>query len=71
MPAPSNRYLGKFRGAVVDNQDPLRIGRITASVPDVLGDVPSTWAMPCFPFTGREAGHYSVPEPGAARARHP
>lgn len=64
-PPSGNRFLGKYRGRVVDNADPLRIGRITASVPDVLGDEPSTWALPCLPFTGREAGHYAVPEPGA------
>ena len=52
MAAPSNRYLGKFRGRVVDNDDPLRIGRLTVEVPDVLGDEPSTWALPCLPFTG-------------------
>ncbi|MEU6082227.1 phage baseplate assembly protein V [Streptomyces sp. NPDC047108] len=65
MAAPNNRYLGKFRGRVVDTRDPLRIGRITAHVPDVLGDTPSTWALPCFPFTGGRAGQYTVPEPGA------
>ncbi|MCC5031711.1 phage baseplate assembly protein V [Streptomyces sp. WAC 00631] len=64
-PGPANRYLGKFRGRVVDNDDPLRIGRITALVPDVLGDEPSTWAMPCFPFTGEQAGQYVVPAEGA------
>ena len=53
MAAPSNRYLGKFRGRVVDNDDPLRIGRVTVEVPDVLGDEPSTWALPCLPFTGQ------------------
>jgi hypothetical protein len=62
---PNTRYLGKFRGRVVDNEDPLRIGRITAEVPDVLGDEPSTWALPCLPFTGHEAGQYVVPEVGA------
>ncbi|MFD0392063.1 phage baseplate assembly protein V [Streptomyces nogalater] len=56
MAAPSNRYLGKFRGRVVSNDDPLRLGRITAEVPDVLGDEPSTWALPCLPFTGSESG---------------
>ncbi|GAA3818057.1 phage baseplate assembly protein V [Streptomyces chiangmaiensis] len=65
MAAPSNRYLGKFRGRVVDNNDPLRIGRITAEVPDVLGDEPSTWALPCLPFTGQEAGQFVVPPPGS------
>jgi uncharacterized protein involved in type VI secretion and phage assembly len=65
MAAPSNRYLGKFRGRVVDNNDPLRIGRITVEVPDVLGDEPSTWALPCLPFTGPQAGQFVVPPPGA------
>jgi uncharacterized protein involved in type VI secretion and phage assembly len=61
MAAPNNRYLGKFRGRVIDNNDPLGIGRITVQVPDVLGDEPSTWALPCLPFTGQEAGHVVVP----------
>ncbi|MFF9001872.1 phage baseplate assembly protein V [Streptomyces achromogenes] len=65
MAAPSNRYLGKFRGRVVSNDDPLRLGRITAEVPDVLGDEPSTWALPCLPFTGPESGQFAVPPPGA------
>ncbi|MCF3131466.1 phage baseplate assembly protein V [Streptomyces olivochromogenes] len=65
MAAPSNRYLGKFRGRVVSNDDPLRIGRITVEVPDVLGDEPSTWALPCLPFTGPQAGQFVVPPPGA------
>ncbi|MET9394036.1 phage baseplate assembly protein V [Streptomyces sp. NPDC006624] len=65
MAAPSNRYLGKFRGRVVDNNDPLRIGRVTVEVPDVLGDEPSTWALPCLPFTGPESGQFAVPPPGA------
>ncbi|MEU6224211.1 phage baseplate assembly protein V [Streptomyces sp. NPDC047042] len=62
MAAPSNRYLGKFRGRVVDNNDPLRIGRLVVEVPDVLGDEPSTWALPCLPFTGPESGQFVVPQ---------
>ncbi|MFM9373415.1 phage baseplate assembly protein V [Streptomyces sp. Da 82-17] len=65
MPAASNRHLGKFRGRVVDNNDPLHIGRVTVEVPDVLGDEPSTWALPCLPFTGPQAGQFVVPSPGA------
>ncbi|GAP51677.1 phage baseplate assembly protein V [Streptomyces azureus] len=61
MAAPNNRYLGKFRGRVIDNNDPLGIGRITVQVPDVLGEEPSTWALPCLPFTGQEAGQVVVP----------
>lgn len=64
MAAPSNRYVGKFRGRVVDNNDPLHIGRVTVEVPDVLGDTPSTWALPCLPFTGPQAGQFVVPTPG-------
>ncbi|MET8677341.1 phage baseplate assembly protein V [Streptomyces sp. NPDC004647] len=63
--APNNRFLGKFRGRVVDNNDPLGIGRLTVAVPDVLGDTPSTWAMPCFTFTGPQAGQYVIPSVGA------
>ena len=62
---PNNRLLGKFRGRVIDNKDPLKLGRITAQVPDVLGNEASTWALPCLPFTGRQAGQYVVPEIGA------
>ncbi|MPY59624.1 phage baseplate assembly protein V [Streptomyces spongiae] len=65
MAAPSNRYLGKFRGRVVSNNDPLRIGRVTVEVPDVLGNEPSTWALPCLPFTGPQSGQFVVPPPGA------
>jgi uncharacterized protein involved in type VI secretion and phage assembly len=64
MAAPSNRYLGKFRGKVLSNDDPLRIGRVTVEVPDVLGDEPSTWALPCLPFTGPRSGQFVVPPPG-------
>ncbi|MFI6879963.1 phage baseplate assembly protein V [Streptomyces sp. NPDC050400] len=64
MAAPSNRYLGKFRGRVVDNNDPLHLGRVTVEVPDVLGNEASTWALPCLPFTGPEAGQFVVPSQG-------
>jgi uncharacterized protein involved in type VI secretion and phage assembly len=46
------RYYGKYRGTVVENIDPQQIGRIMATVPDVLGLTPSTWAMPCVPTSG-------------------
>lgn len=65
MAEPSNRFLGKFRGRVVDNNDPQRRGRIRAEVSDVLGRQPSSWALPCLPFTAEQAGHYNVPQPGA------
>jgi hypothetical protein len=60
-----DRYFGKYRGLVVNNQDPLRLGRITAMVPEVLGEIPSGWASPCTPYAGLLAGFYAVPLPGA------
>jgi hypothetical protein len=59
------RYYGKFRGLVVDNLDPMQIGRIMAQVPDVLGETPSSWAMPCVPAAGIEAGCFVVPPIGS------
>jgi uncharacterized protein involved in type VI secretion and phage assembly len=59
------RYLGKFRGTVANNVDPMRLGRIQAVVPDVLGDAESSWAMPCLPLAGPRMGQYVVPPVGA------
>jgi uncharacterized protein involved in type VI secretion and phage assembly len=56
---------GKYRGTVVNNIDPLQIGRIQAMVPDVAGFIPSTWAMPCIPVAGINTGVFTVPIVGA------
>jgi uncharacterized protein involved in type VI secretion and phage assembly len=61
----ATKYYGKFRGTVTNNTDPLQTGRIQVQVPDVLTVTPSSWAMPCFPFTGIQAGMYCVPPVGA------
>lgn len=58
-------YFGKFRGTVVNNIDPLQIGRIQAMVPDVSGLLPSSWAMPCVPVAGPNMGVFTVPPIGA------
>lgn len=60
-----NRYFGKYRGTVIDNIDPMRIGRIMVQVGDVTGLVPSTWAMPCVPFAGMQEGFFYVPPIGS------
>ena len=60
-----DRMLGKYRGIVFNNQDPLRLGRIQAMIPEVLGEIPSGWASPCTPYAGTLAGFYAVPLPGA------
>ncbi len=62
MSAP---YYGKYRGSVVSNIDPLKLGRITAIVPDVSGAIPTTWAMPCLPVAGLNSGIFTVPAIGS------
>jgi hypothetical protein len=58
------RYYGKYRGTVLVNIDPLQIGRIMAQVPDVFGETPTSWAMPCVPAAGLQAGCFIVPPIG-------
>jgi uncharacterized protein involved in type VI secretion and phage assembly len=56
---------GKYRATVVNNIDPLQIGRIQVLVPDAAGLVPSTWAMPCVPVAGINTGLFTVPMIGS------
>jgi uncharacterized protein involved in type VI secretion and phage assembly len=64
-PASETRYYGKYRGTVINVEDPMRIGRIMAEVPQVYGMLPSTWAMPCVSFAGIQSGEWTVPPLGA------
>ncbi len=59
------KFYGKYRGTVVNNLDPLQIGRIQAIVPDVSNIMLSSWAMPCLPLGGMQTGMYTVPPIGA------
>lgn len=58
-------FLGKFRGTVVNNIDPMLIGRLLVQVPDVHGPGISSWAMPCVPVAGINNGFMAVPIPGS------
>lgn len=61
-----SRYYGKYRGFVADTHDPEKIGRVRLSVPAVLGDQQSNWALPCFPYGGsKDQSWFAVPEVGA------
>lgn len=54
-------FFGKYRGKVKDNEDPMKMGRLLLSVPSVLGDLTSSWAMPCVPFAGDGVGFFALP----------
>jgi len=54
------RHFGKYRGYVVDNDDPTGRGRIKVKAPAVLGDL-DVWAMPCVPYAGDGIGLYAIP----------
>lgn len=61
----TDKFYGKFRGVVTDIQDPQQIGRIRATVADVMGGLESGWAMPSFPFAGSGMGFFALPKVGA------
>ena len=58
-------YFGKYRGTVINNLDPMQMGRVQALVPDVTGDLPSSWAMPCLSVGGMQGGMFTVPIVGS------
>jgi len=59
------RYYGKYRGTVLNNVDPMQMGRIQAIVPDVTAVLPGSWALPCLPGSGLNTGMFTVPPIGA------
>ena len=58
------RFFGKYRGLVKDNKDPLKLGRIQATVPAIPG-MATNWALPCAPYAGKQVGFYTIPPIGA------
>ena len=42
------------------------MGRIRATVPEVLDAEVSPWALPCVPYAGDGVGHHMIPAVGAA-----
>jgi uncharacterized protein involved in type VI secretion and phage assembly len=67
MQKVERRFYGKYRGFVVNNDDPKRLGRVRLQVPSVLGpEVVTGWAMPCVPYGGQKnQGFLCIPEIGA------
>ena len=60
------QFFGKYRGTVANNIDPMQMGRIQALVPDVTALLPTSWALPCVPMAGPQAGQFILPQVGAA-----
>ncbi len=60
-----SRFYGKYRGIVVDNNDPSGLMRIRATVPSVLGPTAASWALPCVPYAGKGVGMFFLPDVGA------
>ena len=61
----AEKFYGKYRGMVLNNIDPMQIGRLQIRVPDVAGLLPATWAMPCVPVAGVQNGMFALPVIGA------
>lgn len=61
MTESRKRFLGKYRGQVSNNNDPLKVGRIKATVSDVFGNEESGWALPCFALAAPGQGLFIVP----------
>lgn len=53
-------FLGKYRGKVINNIDPLMLGRLIVLVPAV-SELPLSWAMPCVPYAGNNVGFFALP----------
>ena len=46
------KYFGVYRAVVVDSVDPMQLGRVKISVPEVTDD--ALWATVVFPSTGHD-----------------
>jgi len=57
------KFYGKYRAFVTNNDDPEQRGRLQVRVPSVFGQQDTFWALPCLPFGGlAEQGLFMIPE---------
>jgi hypothetical protein len=57
------KFVGFYAGVVVDNADPLKIGRVRIRVPGII-EPSSNWALPLGFGGGERRGFYAPPEEG-------
>jgi hypothetical protein len=62
MSSDCKRFFGKYRGTVINNIDPMQMGRIQAQVPAVSALLPTSWCMPSYPLAGTGSGMSFVPQ---------
>lgn len=65
MNGEPKKYYGKYRATVINNVDPMNVGRLQVQVHDVGGPVPATWALPCLPVASPQMGTYLIPTIGS------
>jgi uncharacterized protein involved in type VI secretion and phage assembly len=56
------KHWGKYRGIVIDRDDPERLGRLKVRVPSLLGDAVTGWAFPVSPYAGADVGFFFIPQ---------
>jgi hypothetical protein len=61
----TKKFYGKYRGTVVNNIDPMKMGRVQVIVTDASNLIPTSWAAPCLPLLGMQMGIYAVPQIGS------
>jgi len=57
-----DKLWGKYRGTVVERNDPEQLGRLRLRVHGQLGDVVTGWAFPVSPYAGAGHGFFFVPQ---------
>lgn len=61
----NGKFYGKYRAMVLNNIDPMQMGRMQVQVPDVASLAPASWAMPCVPVAGIQSGMVALPVIGS------
>ncbi len=62
--AVRSRYMGRYRGLVVETSDLTERGRLQVQIPAILDGL-AVWAMPSAPYAGDQVGFYTLPPIGS------